>query len=341
MSGPVRVAVIGAGLVAQRSHLPAYAASDEAQIGALVSGHVETAREVAARFGNPRVLGSWQEAVVDPEVDAIDICTPNALHAEIAIAGARAGKHVLVEKPMALSLAGADAMIAAARQAGVTLMVAHNLRFVPIYETIKRIVSEGTIGRPLAARGVFMHAGPDEFWGAASDWFWKEEHAGGGSLLDMGIHMIDLMRWFIDRPVREVTAMTSRTLKPTFADDNAIALLRFEGDVIASVQSSWTARPFPDREVTIHGERGHLAMGRTPTEPLFMNLLGGENGRKVVPEVPPVSANVNPFVHFVRCIREGMTPLTSGEEGRASLAVALAAYESARTGRTVPVPPPA
>src|SRR5947207_1698619 len=121
MSGPVRVAVIGAGLVAQRSHLPAYVASDEAQIAALVSGHIETAREVAGRFGNPRVLGSWQEAVADSEVDAIDICTPNALHAQIAIAAAHAGKHVLVEKPMALSLAEADAIIAAARETGVTL----------------------------------------------------------------------------------------------------------------------------------------------------------------------------------------------------------------------------
>ncbi len=341
MSAPVRVAVIGAGLVAQRSHLPAYVASEEAEVAALVSGHVETAERVAAEFGNPRVLGSWEEAAADPEIDAIDICAPNYLHAPIAIAAARAGKHVIVEKPMAMSVEEADAMVAAAREAGVVLMVAHNLRFVPIYETIKRVVSEGTIGRPLAVRGVFMHAGPDEFWGATSDWFWKQEQAGGGSLLDMGIHMIDLVRWFVGRPVLEVTAMTARAVKPTPYDDNAIVLLRFEGDVIASVQSSWAARPFPNREVTIHGELGHLAMGRSAQEPLVVHLLDAANpeqGRKIVPEVPRTSERVNPFVHFVRCIRERTEPLTTGEEGRASLAVALAAYEAARTGRIVSGP---
>src|SRR3712207_6870312 len=144
MSRPVRVAVIGAGLVAQRSHLPAYVASEEAELTALVSGRVETAERVAAEFGGPRVLRSWEEAVADPSIDAIDICAPNYLHAPIAVAAARAGKHVLVEKPMAMSVEEADAMVAAAREAGVVLMVAHNLRYVPIYETVKRGAAGGT-----------------------------------------------------------------------------------------------------------------------------------------------------------------------------------------------------
>src|SRR5215207_3587758 len=113
MSGPVRIAVIGAGLVARRSHLPAYAASEEAEAVAVVSGSLETAQVVAGEFGIARVLPSWEAAVADPAIDAVDICTPNALHAPIAIAAARAGKHVLVEKPMALTVGEADAMIAA------------------------------------------------------------------------------------------------------------------------------------------------------------------------------------------------------------------------------------
>jgi predicted dehydrogenase len=338
---PLRVAVIGAGLIAQRAHLPAYLASDEAEVAALVGGRPERTREVAARFGSPPVLERWEEAVADTSIDAIDICAPNDLHAPIAIAAARAGKHVLVEKPMALTLAEADAMIAAAREAGVLLMVAHNLRFVPIYERIKELVAEGAIGRPLTARGVFMHAGPDEFWGADTAWFWDESRAGGGSLLDMGIHMIDLVRWFIGQPVIEVAAMTARARKPTPFDDNAIALLRFTGGAIASVQASWSARPHPSREVTIYGEEGYLAMGRSAAEPLVLHLLeeGNENGRKVVPEIPRESSRVNPFAHFMRCIRTGEQPLTTGEEGRASLAVTLAAYEAARTGQTTPVEP--
>ena len=331
----VQVAVIGCGLIAQRSHLPAYVATSEAELAAVVSGHRETAEAVAREFGNPHVFDSWQEAVDAPDIDAIDICTPNALHASIAIAAARAGKHVLVEKPMATSLQDADAMVAAAREAGVVLMVAHNLRFVPIYQAMQKAIAEGAIGRPLSARGVFMHAGPDEFWGATSDWFWEQGQAGGGSLLDMGIHMIDLLRWMIGRPVREVSAMTARVLKPTFADDNAIVLMRFEGDILASVQSSWSARPFPDRQITIHGELGHIAMGRSAEEPLVINLQEGEGSRKVIPAILPASTVGDPFVNFVRSIRDGVEPFVNGEDGRASLAVALAGYESAESGRVV------
>ena len=331
----VRVGVIGAGLIARRAHLPAYIESPEAEVVALAGGRVERAREVAAEFGNPRVYERWQDLVAAPDVEAVDICAPNYLHAEMAVAAARAGKHVLVEKPMALTLAEADAMIEAARASGVVLMVAHNLRFVPVYEQVKRIVADGVIGRPLSARGVFMHAGPDEFWGADSEWFWDERKAGGGSLLDMGIHMIDLMRWFIDEPVVEVTAMTSRLLKPTPFDDNAIAILRFLGGAIASVQASWSARPVPDRQVTIHGELGYVAMGRTPSEPLVVHVKHGDSERRYAPEIPRTSTLANPFVHFVRCVRSGEAPLTGGEEGRRTLEVVLAAYESARLGRAV------
>lgn len=330
---PIRVAVIGCGLVAQRSHLPAYVAAPEAELAAVVSGHRETAETVAAQFGHPRVHGSWQEAVADPDVDAIDICTPNSLHAPIAIAAARAGKHVIVEKPMATTLADADAMVGAAREAGVTLMVAHNLRFVPIYQAIQKAMAEGTIGAPFSARGIFMHAGPEEFWGATSSWFWQEQDAGGGSLLDMGIHMIDLLRWIIGRPVLEVTAMTSRVSRPTFADDNAMLVMRMEGDVLASVQSSWSARPFPDRQIAIHGELGHIAMGRSAEEPLVINLKEGEGSRKVIPEVLATSPVGDPFASFVRSIQAGIEPPVTGEDGRETLAVALAAYQSAHTGQ--------
>ncbi|HXH22562.1 MAG TPA: Gfo/Idh/MocA family oxidoreductase [Dehalococcoidia bacterium] len=334
MTGPLRIGVIGAGLIATRAHLPAYAACEDARVVAIASGRVDRARETAAQFGVPRIHERWQDLIADPAVDAVDICAPNHLHAEMAVAAARAGKHVLVEKPMALSLAEADAMIEAAGATGVTLMVAHNLRFVPVYRQVKRVIADGEIGRPLAARGVFMHAGPDEFWGAESDWFW-DERAGGGSLLDMGVHMIDLMRWFFDEPVIEVMAMTSRILRPTPFDDNAIVLMRFAGGAIASVQSSWSARPEPDRQVTVHGEKGYVAMGRTPAEPLYAKVKEGDSVRHYVPDAPLPGLDQNPIAHFVRCVLSRETPLTSGKEGRRTLAVTLAAYQSARSGQSV------
>jgi UDP-N-acetylglucosamine 3-dehydrogenase len=336
---PLAVGVIGLGY-AGRTHTHAYAQIPGVRVVALAGQEPDRLAELGAQYGIPYLYHDYQDLLARDDLDAISVCTPNALHAPIAIAASQAGKHVLVEKPMALSLAEADAMIAAARAAERVLMVAHNLRYQPVYEAIKRIVADGLIGRPLAARGVFMHAGPDEFWGATSDWFWQEQAAGGGALLDMGIHMIDLLRWFIDEPVVEVEAMTARLAKPTFADDNAFVLLRFAGGAIASMQASWTARPFPDREVVIHGERGHVALGRAQGEPPALHVQDGgpETARKVDIALPAVSALVNPFVHFLRVVREGIPPLTSGEEGRATLAVTLAAYEAARSGCKVALP---
>jgi predicted dehydrogenase len=326
----LRLGVIGCGLIARRSHLPGFAKLPDAEITELTSAHIANARSAADEFGGLAV-SRWQDLVASDNVDAVVVCTPNALHAEMAIAAARAGKHVLVEKPMAVAVEEADAMIEASRAAGVVLMVAHSLRFVPAFEAVRNIVADGVIGRVLSARGVFMHAGPDESWGATSDWFWRKDLAGGGSLIDLGVHIIDLVRWILGGRVTEVTAMTSRLLKPTEADDNASVLMRFEDGVVATVQTGWTARPSGDRQIAVYGEAGTVSTRPSRTEPVVAQLT---DGSRVVPSMPPA---VDLCRHFVDCVRTGAEPLTSGREGRDTLAVALAAYESARTGAVVRV----
>lgn len=329
----LRVGLVGAGLIARRAHLPAFSVSSDAEVVAVASGRLASAQTAAEEFSIPRAYETWQELIDDPDIDAVDICALNSLHAPIAIAAAHAGKHVLVEKPMAVSVEEADAMVAAADRAGVVLMVAHNLRFVPVFEKLHELIGHGSLGPIQTARGVFMHAGPDESWGATSDWFWREETAGGGALLDLGIHMIDLLRWVIGRPARQVSAMVSRLAKPTFAEDNAIVLVRFEGDVLASIQASWTARPFPDNQVTIQCEEGRVIVGRSSTEPITVYRGTGDGVEKQTPEVAANSKHGDLFQHFVKVVSEGTRPLIDGREGRDSLALALAAYESAKSGR--------
>lgn len=334
MSEPVKIGLVGCGLIARREHLPAYAASPDAIVTAVASGHRENAEAVAKEFDAGHVHHDWESLVVDPEVEAVDICTPNALHAPIAIAAARAGKHVLVEKPMAVSVADADAMIAAADEAHVTLMVAHNLRFLNIFEAVKQVLDDGVIGSPLAARGCFGHGGPDETWagGIGPEWFFDPDQAGGGALIDMGVHIIDTLRWLLGRRVEAVVAMTTRARKPTAFDDNAFALLRFEGPLIASVQTSWTARPFPDYELVIHGERGFVAVGKSERTLVQVMVQGDEGPVEVAVEIPAESRYRNPYVHFARVVRGLEPPIVDGREGRDTLAVALAAYQSAASG---------
>jgi UDP-N-acetylglucosamine 3-dehydrogenase len=336
---PLRIGVVGAGLIARRAHLPAFAADPLADLAGICSGHRANAQSAAAEFGVRRVYGSWEELVADPGIEAIDICATSALHGPVAIAALHAGKHVLVEKPMALTLDEADAMLAAARRAERVLMVAHNFRYEPLFEAAKEIVSAGTIGAVRAIRGSFMHAGPEESWGATSDWFWQEEDAGGGALIDLGVHIIDLVRWLMaDDPVVEVEAMMTRLEKPTFADDNAIALLRFGSGVVGSVQASWTERPLVELTLVVHGERGRLWIDRGAKRPIVMHLQKEGGGiETLLPELPAQSPLGNPFAHFVRVVREGVAPRSSGQEGRDTLAITLAAYEAARTKRSTAV----
>ncbi|HLZ70265.1 MAG TPA: Gfo/Idh/MocA family oxidoreductase [Dehalococcoidia bacterium] len=333
MCAATGIGLVGCGLIARRAHLPAFAADPHARLVAVASGHVGTAQAAAAQFSVLRVYAHWQELVADPEIDAVSICTPNALHAQIAIAAARAGKHVLVEKPMAVSLAEADAMIEAARAAGTVLMVAHNLRFQPLFAAARRELAADAIGRIFSARGVFGHAGPDGARGATSDWFWREDAAGGGALLDLGIHMVDILRWFVGEPVVDVMAMTARVQKPTFADDNALVLLCFAGGALATMQASWTARPGVDRLVTVQGERGRLVLDPAAAQPLLLLYSDGAGQRSAA--APPSDSADSLYAHFVRAVREGVHPISDGAEARASLAVVLAAYDSARGGKAV------
>lgn len=331
----VRIAVIGAGLMAVRYHLPELARLPLAEVVAICNAREATARAVAERFQVQSFSTDWREVVRRGDVDAVDILTPNALHAPIAIAAARAGKHVLVEKPLATSLADADAMLAAAREAGVLLMTAMNLRFVPLYEAAHAYLSGGALGRIVSMRGVFGHAGPERTWGSTSPWFWDTTQAGGGALLDLGIHMIDLLRWLSGLEVVEVMAMLATLEKPVQAEDTAMALLRFDGGAIGLLEAAWTARPEIDRGIVMQGTRGVLHIGRTPQEPLLALLEEGDRLRTDRPAVPEPGDAAGPATHFITCINEARQPRVGGAEGRADLAVILAAYESARSGRLV------
>lgn len=324
--------------MALRHHLPQFARVPDAEVALICNAHEQSARAAAQQFGVANFSADWQEAVQRPDIDAVDILTPNASHAPIAIAAARAGKHVLVEKPMATTLAEAEAVVAAARDAGVILMPAMNQRFSPQYEAARDLLAGGRLGRLTLLRGLFSHAGPEGSWGATSDWFWDPEQAGGGALIDLGIHMIDLLRWLSGLRVVEVMAMTATLEKPIVADDTAVVLLRFDSGALGFLQASWTATTRPEMGVTVQGERGVLQTGLAGAEPAVVYLRDDPTTPVSLP-VAAASRYVGPCAYFVACIRDGQRPFIDGEEGRASLEVILAAYESARSGRAVSLPP--
>lgn len=320
----LRVGLIGCGAVARRFHLPALKAVDGVDVVAFASRSQGSAEAAAAEWGGGKTTTDWREILAD--VDAVDICTPNGLHAEQAVAAAEAGKHVLVEKPMARTVSEADAMIAASEQAGVVLQVAHNVRYAAPFVAAR--LAAPRIGELVGFRAAFGHSGPQD-WAPDSDWFFDPGIAGGGVLLDLGIHVMDLLRFVTGDEVVEVGAMTRETSR---VEDSAQVILRLRGGAVGSVHASWVARPAPDHQLTLFGTEGLLHLdGRTA---LTFRPATGDEERVELPD-----GLSNPYADFVRTIAgervDDPVPAPTDADGRAALAIVCGAYEAARSGTVV------
>jgi predicted dehydrogenase len=323
----MRLALIGCGTVARREHLPAWRALG-VDVVAFASGRRTSAAAAAQEWGTGDVHDDWASAVGRADVDAVDICTPNDLHAPVALAAAIAGKHVFVEKPMATDVTSADAMVSAARAAGIVLMPAHNVRFAPPFAAMRAAVAEGRIGAVTGARAAFGHSGP-EHWAPDATWFRDVARAGGGALTDLGVHVIDTVRAVLADDVVAVSALVDRDPRLGAVEDDAQLLLRFARGAVASVHASWVARPGPDHQLTVFGTAGTLHLdGRTaPT------LFPADGTAGVVLGMPAATTVYRAFVDAVA----GGAPAVTAADGRAAVAVVAAAYESARSGSLVDV----
>ncbi|MBI4728042.1 MAG: Gfo/Idh/MocA family oxidoreductase [Acidobacteria bacterium] len=323
-----RIALIGCGAAARRIHLPAYRETSGAEVVAFASATRASAEAAAAEWGSGIALGSWREALETAGVDAVDICAPNSLHAEIAVAAAAAGKHVLVEKPVARTLAEADRMIEAARASDVVLAVAHNSRFAPPFVAAREAIAAGRIGSVVAFRAAFGHAGP-EAWAPGASWFFDPERSGGGALIDLGIHLADLVRAVLADEVAEVAAMLGP--RRGGVEESAQVILRLAGGATGSLHVSWRAVPGPDHQLTVFGTGGTIHVDSSA--PLTLQpATGGPTEQLPIPQATP-----GPCGEFVRAVETGAPPSVSGEDGRAALAIVEAAYRAAATGRATSV----
>jgi UDP-N-acetylglucosamine 3-dehydrogenase len=333
-----RVALVGCGAIARRTHVPAFMQMDDVEITAFASrsmGSAEAAAKEAAaakrsvavkedgKLPPPLITDDWRMVVDRDDVDVVDICSPNSLHQEQAVAAAKAGKHVLVEKPIACTLDEADAMIAAAESNGVVLHVAHNVRYLPLAIAARNAIRR--LGKLVGVRAAFGHAGP-KGWAPDATWFFDTKLSGGGALIDLGIHALDLVRFVTGLEAEEVTAIT---LGKEPAEDAAQVAIKFRDGAIGSLHASWVARPAPDFGLTVFGTEGSLhADARSPLK------LRPANAKSEELELPTDVSN--PFADFIAAVRgDEPTQPATGTDGRAALAIVCAAYESARTGKTV------
>ncbi|KOY17167.1 Gfo/Idh/MocA family protein [Paenibacillus xylanivorans] len=334
----IKVAVFGCGAIAERRHIPEYAANENVELVAFADPIVERAEKMAETYGG-KAYSSYEELLASEEVDAVSVCTPNYLHASMAIAAANAGKHVLVEKPMAVTTEEGEQMIEAAKKNGVYLMVGHNQRLMPPHIKAKEILDSGKLGKVLNFRTSFGHPGP-EGWSVdgAESWFFRKEEAIMGAMGDLGVHKSDFIRYLLDDEVSEVAGFISTLHKEnTKVDDNATCLLRMKSGAIGTLVASWTQYRAGDNSTVLWCENGVMKIGTVEGDEVIVELTNGTVETYKVGAMATNDKQVPSGVidAFVESIVTQTPPSISGEEGLRSLQVILAAFESEKTGQIV------
>lgn len=342
-NGKIRVLVVGCGAIAQRRHLPELTANGDCEVVACADINVKRAKEQAAKFGVPHALRDFRDAL-KLDLDAAVIGTPNYLHAPQSIACLKAGLHVLVEKPMAVSVPQAKAMIAAAKKARRQLMVGHSQRMAPSHVRAKEIYQSGLLGRCIAFSTSFTHGGP-EGWSVdgVQGFFFKKKQAVIGSLGDLGVHKIDLVRWLLEDEVVRATAMIGNLNKPLCqVDDTAFAVFQMAGGALGQMFSGWSYRCGENNATRIYCEKGLIRILENPQFSVVVERAGGEkmfiDAGKIQTNAPGGQTASGIAAEFLQAIKSGRKNAIPGEEGARSLAAVLACVESSRRGRTVRVP---
>ncbi len=329
----LKVAVIGCGSIAKHRHLVEYHAHPEVEITAVCDIVEERAKEMAEKY-KAKAYTSYEELLAKENIDAISVCLPNALHAPVSIAALNAGCHVLCEKPMATSREEADQMIEAASKNNKKLMIAHNQRFVPSHVKARKLIADGEVGRIYSFRTAFGHGGP-ESWSAdgRDSWFFKKEQAFIGAMGDLGVHKADLLRYLLGEDFVEVASFVETSAKENSdVDDNAVFILKTKSGVIGTLAASWAYTAAEDNSTIIYGENAILRLEDDPNYSLIVQYKNGEVVRyelgKIQSNAEGGQKNTHVIENFVHSIVTDSTPPISGEEGKKSLEVIIAAIES-------------
>ncbi len=330
----VRWGIIGLGRIADSEIAPAINASPAGILHAVVSRDQGRADAFAGRHGAERALTDFGALLADPEVDAVYIATPNALHADQVVAAARAGKQVLCDKPLALSVADARRAVTACEEAGVRLGITFQTRFHDNFGRFRQVIQDGSLGQIRVVQ-VEMSSGRTLLGGWRAD----PALAGLGTINNIGVHAFDLIRYLLGTEVTEVTALTGHEegLEP---ETLALVLLRYGTDALAYVNVNQSAA-FPQADITVYGTKGRV-VGRSCTR---MNMSGSLTIRTENGETTLGTASYDAYKGVVRAFEEavlaGREPSPSGLDGLRSAELTATIAESLRTGRTMTVIPAA
>ncbi|GAA1115874.1 Gfo/Idh/MocA family oxidoreductase [Kribbella jejuensis] len=332
----MRFAVIGAGAIGTVHARLIDALGDDATLVAVVDQDLERAGTLSEQYG-AKPYASAADAYAAEELDAVGICLPSALHADAAIEALEAGKNVIVEKPVDITLEAADRLIVAQQATGLTVSVISQRRFQPPVAQIRAAIDTGALGRVTSGIAESAFFRPQSYYDG-DDWRGTLAVDGGGALMNQGIHALDLLVWMLGRPV-QVSAQTGRLAHEGIeVEDLAGASIVFESGAIGLLLASTAAYPGRPVRLTIHGDEGTAVLDDDA-----LAYFASANGE--APEPPTLTgpadwgeielAHLAQYRDFIAAVREGRPPTITLQAGRRSLATVLAVYESARTGRPV------
>jgi myo-inositol 2-dehydrogenase/D-chiro-inositol 1-dehydrogenase len=341
-----KVAILGAGFIAD-IHLESYHRFvPEAEVVAVYARNAEKAKAFAEKYQIEKWYNELDDIIQNSGCEVVDICLPNFLHFDAAMKAAAAGKHIIIEKPLAITIEEADEMIAACKKAGVKLMYAEELCFAPKYERVRQLVNEGAFGEIYMLKQCEKHSGPH------TDWFYDINLAGGGVLMDMGCHAFGWFRWMLkNAKAKSVYASMSTVLHKgrTKGEDNSVVIVEFENGVTAIAESSWAKQGGMDDRCEVYGTEGVVYAD------LFMGnaaISYSKNGYGYAMEKADTTVGWSFTVfeevfnqgyphelkHFIECVQQNKQPLVTGEDGRAVLEIIYAAYASAAEGKKITLP---
>jgi len=338
----LRFGIIGAGNIAP-VHAIAIASIEGAELVAVADSNPERCQAIAEKHGGTPYT-DYHDLLARSDVDVVTICLPHYLHAPITLEAAAAGKHVLCEKPMAISLAQCDAMIAACEKAGVTLGVIFQGRFEPLALQLKTAIDSGELGQLLwVSANTFWHR-TDAYYRSGA-WRGTWAHEGGGVLINQAIHAIDLLLWLAGAPSR-VTAQIRTLNHQIEVEDCALASLEYENGQLGLIQATTISIPgYPERlefygsqgSAIYHKGQGQLEWHFLDADKDHTDSSEASSGAARPMDILP-TAHIAQFKDFVRAINENRPPAITGQDGRLNIELVEAIYRSSQKNAPIALP---
>ena len=336
-----KIALVGCGRIS-KNHFDALRKIEGLTIAAVCDIVPERAEAAGVQEG-VAAFTSYEEMLQRAECDIVTVCTPSGLHAAQGALAARAGKHVITEKPMAITLGQADELVKACDDAGVFLFVVKQNRLNPPIQLLRRAVDKGRFGRIFMANTTVRWQRPQDYYDAAP-WrgTWEFD---GGAIMNQASHYVDLIQWLVG-PVESVMAKTATQARRIEAEDSGVALLKFRSGALGVIEVNVLTYPRNlEGSITILGEKGSVKIGGTAVNRVEHWLFADyDDDDKLIDSANTNPPNVYGFGHegyyrnVLAVLRGEAQPQTDGRAGRKSLELILGIYESAKIGREVPIP---